>query len=119
MPKLEPRVLCAPSPLLTQLKVLAHGRAHIRQDRFRCLQASLTQRSPSQRAWLNGFRTSRSCRSRPRHCGWCAPPLGRVFFNFSAGLGSVGELIPLAGEMQSLGCAHRPGRWFREPQISS
>ena len=27
MPKLEPRVLCAPSPLLTQLKVLAHGRA--------------------------------------------------------------------------------------------
>lgn len=27
MPKLEPRVLCAPLPLLTQLKVLAHGRA--------------------------------------------------------------------------------------------
>ena len=27
MPKLEPRVLCAPSPLLTQLKVLAHDRA--------------------------------------------------------------------------------------------
>lgn len=26
MPRLEPRVLCAPSPLLTQLKVLAHGR---------------------------------------------------------------------------------------------